>query len=115
MDTIWKIEFYKDNRKNKPVGEFLKGLNRREKLKAYRMIDLLEELGTDICMPHARKIQKNLFELRPGNIRVMYFIGRDNTFILVYAFRKKGRKTPENDIVKAIKRRQKYFERNSWL
>ena len=52
---------------------------------------------------------KDIWELRLGNNRVLFFYHRDNTFVLLHHFRKKTQKTPKREINKAK------AERDDWI
>jgi hypothetical protein len=54
---MWDIHFYEDQRGNSPVLEFINNLNHKEKAKVNNVLRLLEEFGTDLGMPHARRIE----------------------------------------------------------
>ena len=55
------------------------------------------------------KVDEDIWELRPGNNRVLYFYFRDNKFVLLHQFRKKTQKTPRREIEKAK------AERDDWV
>lgn len=102
----WTIEFYADARGKSDVLEFLNGLQSRERAKVRNHLRLLREFGAKLGMPHARPLtgHKPLWELRPGSIRCLYFAHTDRRFIVLHAFRKKGRKTPQRHITTAERR-----------
>lgn len=50
-----------------------------------------------------------LWELRPGHNRVLFFYHKDNTYVLLHHFRKKTQKTPRREIDKAK------AERDDWV
>ena len=53
-----------------------------------------------------------IWELRPGNNRVLYFYYEKNTFVLLHMFRKKTQKTPKAEIEKAHKECTDFKSRN---
>jgi phage-related protein len=111
----WEIELYEDIRGNIPVDQFYRSLtSKAEKAKMVWVIDLLQELGIELGMPYARPVKSSvLWELRPMSNRILYFLfTRDNRFVLLHAFRKKTRETPEKHIETALKRMRDYIERN---
>ena len=55
-------------------------------------IQLLQDNGTRMPENITKHIEDGIWELRPGNNRVLYFFFKDNTFILLHQFRKKLRK-----------------------
>ncbi len=108
----WTIEFYADARGTSDVLEFMNGLQDQERAKAYYCLRLLREFGTQLGMPHARPLtgHKPLWELRPGAIRLLYFADAGRRFIILYAFRKRGQKTPSRHIATAEKRMAEFLE-----
>lgn len=86
------------------------------KLKALWEVDLLEEYGTALTMPHAKHIEGDLWELRirfASDIsRVFYFYPLAHKIVLLHGFIKKTNKTPKREIETAKKRMADYQERS---
>jgi len=57
----------------------------------------------------------DVWELRPGNNRILYFYYQDNTFVLLHVFRKKTQKIPRREIEKAIAAKNDYLNRKEVL
>jgi phage-related protein len=80
----------------------------KEKIIAY--IDFLADTKPPIRSAHISKKlagHSNLYELRPKNVRLFYFmIG--NWAIITHGFVKKGRKTPKEEIQRAEKLKSRY-------
>jgi len=66
-------------------------------------IELLKNIGTRLPNNISKHLQDEIWELRPGNNRVLYFYFEKNTFVLLHMFRKKTRRTPVSEIEKAKK------------
>ena len=66
------------------------------------------EFGPDLRMPHSRAMGSGLFELRPhgreGTGRALYCYVTDQRVIVLHAFVKKTRTTPQRDLRIARKR-----------
>ena len=58
-----------------------------------------------------KHIDDDIWELRPGNNRVLYFYFKNDTFVLLHQFRKKTQKTPKREIDKAKAERDDYLAR----
>ena len=85
------------------VEKFLESLNPKELAKAIRTIELLEEFGNDLSMPHSRHLTDGLLELRirgTRELRIFYCFHRNKVFLL-HAFIKKQQKTPDKEIARA--------------
>ena len=74
-------------------------------------IQLLQDNGTRMPENITKHIEDGIWELRPGNNRVLYFFFKDNTFILLHQFRKKTQKTPRSEIEKAKSERKDFLSR----
>ena len=56
-----------------------------------------------------KHLEDDIWELRPGSNRVLYFFHKDDTYVLLHQFRKKTQKTPRREIDKAK------AERDDWI
>ncbi|OMF67978.1 type II toxin-antitoxin system RelE/ParE family toxin [Paenibacillus sp. FSL R5-0766] len=92
-----------DARGCNPVTEYLSTLQKKEVSKVAKYLGVVNEHGTRIGDPYVGHIQGKIWELRPGNYRILFFVWGDK-FVLTNAFRKKGEKTPENEKAIAEKR-----------
>ena len=67
-----------------------------------RLAELLIEFGPDVRMPHSRTMGGGLFELRPhgreGIGRALYCFVIGQRVVVLHAFIKKSRGTPQRDI-----------------
>ena len=107
---MWQIHFYEDHRGKSPVLDFLNSLSSKEKAKVNNTIRLLEEFGTNLGMPHARRIEGRLWELRPGDNRLFYCLYMEQKFVILHGFRKQSMKTPEREIAIALRRMKEILE-----
>jgi phage-related protein len=73
-----------------------------------RIAELLMEFGPHLRMPHSRAMGDGLFELRPrsteGIGRVFYCFMVQQRIVILNAFLKKTRETPERELKLARKR-----------
>ena len=73
-----------------------------------RLVDLLMEFGPNLRMPHSRPMGDGLFELRlrgrEGMGRTLYCFVVGQRIVILHAFIKKTRETPENELRLARKR-----------
>ena len=118
---MYKIIFYEDKNGHSELYEELmriaKGTGRNKDLRIqYKQIkycvELLKNQGTNLPTNIAKHIQDDIWELRPGNNRVLYFYFENNTFVLLHMFRKQTQKTPILEIEKAKKERNDFVMRN---
>ena len=112
---MWEIEFYETESGKKVILDFLESLPVKHKARAIREIELLEEFGTDLTMPHVKQIDGKLWELRikaSSNIsRIFHFVSINNKIVLLHGFIKKTNKTPEREKETAKKRMAEYKRR----
>ena len=106
----WQIEFYTNRRGRSPVLDFINGLPVRERAAVRNVLRLLREFGTLLRLPHARPLRDKVWELRPRNIRLLYFAHTDRRLIVLHGFRKKSNKTPAREISIAIRRMNEFLE-----
>lgn len=108
---MWQIHFYEDHRGKSPVLDFINILSPKDKAKVNNLLRLLEEFGTNLDMPHARRIEGRLWELRPGDNRLFYCLFMDQKFVILHGFRKQSMKTPEKEIATAMRRMKEITEK----
>lgn len=118
---MYNIIFYEDkNGYSELYEELMKIAKGAEKNKDLRIqlkqitycIELLKNQGTKLPINIAKHISEDIWELRPGNNRVLYFYFESNTFVLLHMFRKQTQKTPTSEIEKAKKERNDFIIRN---
>ena len=85
-DQPWRIELSKE------VDQWLDTLSLKGKAQAIRALDLLTKRGTELGMPHSRKLDDRLWELRfrcdQMNQRITYTVEPERRIITLTAFRK---------------------------
>ena len=92
---------------------FLKKLSVNERVKLERAVLLLE---SEDKIPHhyIKFIRDGVYEFRVnyGNneFRIFFIHDGDKIVVLFNGFRKKSQKTPQNEIEKAIKLKNEYYE-----
>lgn len=117
---MYRIEFYENSNGKSEVLDFLEELrNKAHTNKDARIqykqialyIQLLQDNGTNLSENITKKLDENIWELRPGVNRVFYFYFENDTFVLLHHFRKKSQKTPKQEIEKAKLERDDYIKR----
>ena len=117
---MYKIEFYEKSDGTSDLWDFLEKLRQkaqtnkdaRIQLKQIRLhIQLLQENGTRLPNSITKHLIEDIWELRPGNNRVLYFYHKEDTFVLLHHFRKKTQKTPMSELEKAKRERNDYIAR----
>ena len=115
---MFRIEFYETAHGVSELWDFLDGLQKKsltskdarvQHKQIAQYIQLLADHGTRLGENITKHLEDGIWELRPGNNRVLYFFHRDNTFVLLHQFRKKTQKTPRREIEKAK------TERDDWI
>jgi phage-related protein len=115
---MFNIEFYSTADGTSELLDFLDYLQRKSvKSKDARIqhkqialyIQLLEDHGTQLGENITKHLEEDIWELRPGNNRVLFFYHKNDTYILLHQFRKKTQKTPRREIEKAK------TERDDWI
>ena len=113
---MWEIELYETESGKVPVYDFIKGLNKDMRSKAFHDIEVLEQYGNTLREPYSKYIKDGVFELRikyASDIsRIFYFFYVGNKIILTNGFIKKTQKTPIKEIEKALSYKKDYQRRN---
>lgn len=92
---------------DKRVKDFLASLPEIDQGRAQGYIELFERNGFGLPGQYLKKLGNNLWELRPGAIRLL--LGKVGAvMIVVTGFRKKSQKTPRKEIKTAKKRLEEY-------
>ncbi|MDA8110247.1 MAG: type II toxin-antitoxin system RelE/ParE family toxin [Betaproteobacteria bacterium] len=99
----WSVSYYSEKVRNRvfalPAGILADYL---------RIVELLQEHGADLGMPHSRALGGGLFELRAkgreGIGRVLYCTAIGKTVIVLHSFVKKTQATPQDELRTARKR-----------
>ena len=97
-----------------PAMEFIGSLEVKLKAKALRTIELLRHFGSQLPMPHSRKLTGNdLWELRvrySSNIcRLFYFHHTGMIYVVTSGYVKKSKKTSQVEIDRAIRIKEQFM------
>lgn len=106
---MYNIEFYEDSNGKSELWEFLESLrikaatNKDARIQYKQIslyIQLLEDNGTRLNENITKHIDDDIWELRPGNNRVLYFYFKNDTFVLLHQFRKKHKRLPNAKLIR---------------
>lgn len=100
--------FFRTEQGTEPVRDWLKGLNREERLAIGTDI-MTVEFGWPIGMPTCRPMGDGLFEVRTNladRIARVIFCVDEGQMVLLHGFIKKSQKTPKSDLERARKRKR---------
>ena len=99
----WKIDYWENAQGNSPVEKWLDKLTKDQFKAVYKLIEMLEEAGTDLKMPHSFPLKDGLFELRDYRYGFrIYYCFEGNRLIILLASGDK--KSQEKDISTARRR-----------
>ena len=111
----FELLFYETSDGQKPVEEFLLGLDVKMRAKMNQMMELLEDKGFELREPYTKPLEGGIFELRckqASNItRALFFFYVGGKIVVTNGFTKKTQKTPPKEISLAQKRRTDYIRR----
>jgi len=88
------------------LEKFIDSLSEEPRVRVTYTIGLLKMMGNKLGMPHSKRINKRLFELRvigKPSIRILYEFKSRKAY-LIHGFIKKSQKTPRKEIDTALKR-----------
>lgn len=104
----WKILMYETPSGQAVVEQFILSMQKSTKGKFVRQLELLEDFGPHLSMPHARPMGDGLYELRvrgKQEVRVFYVFAKEETIYLLHGFQKKSQQTPKKELDLARKRK----------
>lgn len=97
---------------DKDVDSFIQSLEKPTIAKVLRVLDLLEKFGHQLGMPHSKKVDDRLFELRirgQQEVRIFYTFKKEY-ILMFYGFIKKSQTIPLQ-VFKEAKRRLHRLDR----
>ncbi|MCL2774062.1 MAG: type II toxin-antitoxin system RelE/ParE family toxin [Oscillospiraceae bacterium] len=113
---------YKDKQGKDAIYEYIEELaqkaqtSKTDKIKLkkiFEYLDILMQKGTWAGEPYVKKIDGDIWELRPIDTRIFFAYWKDNMFILLHHLPiKKTQKTPPKDIKQAKANLKDWLERN---
>lgn len=108
---MYEIEFYEDRTGFSEIKSWIDDLEARsikgdkdariQMKQLYYVMTRFQQDGTRAGESYVKRITDEIYELRPGENRVMFFGWRANQFVLLSHFRKQTQKTPPLEIAKA--------------
>ncbi len=90
------------------VETFVRQLDEQTYAKVIHAAEVLEQFGSRIGMPHSKRLQKDLYELRTQGrpvVRLLYTLHRGDYWLL-HGFIKKTEKTPRRELDIAVRKLQ---------
>lgn len=108
-----KAIYYEGERNDRPVEEFINGLDHKTKAKVLARIAFLEERWQELRRPYVDALRDGLYELRVifsgKQVRVIYAYMFKDYIVLLHGIIKKTKEVPLEDMLKA-KNRMKNFQ-----
>ena len=117
---MFNIDFYRTAQGFSDIEVFLDDLEKHaatnknariQHKQVAQYIQFLADHGTRLGENITKHLDDDIWELRPGNNRVLFFYFKDDTFVLLHHFRKKTQKTPKREIDKAKSERDDWVSR----
>ncbi|MDR1832743.1 MAG: type II toxin-antitoxin system RelE/ParE family toxin [Fusobacteriaceae bacterium] len=117
---MYTVDFYKNISGKSEIRDFLEYLeaesakdenSRRLKKKYYAYLSELLKRGFSAGMPYIRHIDEKIWELRPLNLRILFFLWENRQLILLHHFFKSTRKTPKKEIDSAKVKMKDFLNR----
>ena len=118
---MYNVIIYEDEKGKSELNDMLldmaqKGVTNKDLRIQFKQItyyiELLKNNGTNLGINITKHLEGEIWELRPGDNRVLYFFFQNDTYVLLHMFKKKTKKTPRAEIDKAHKEAKDYMLRN---
>lgn len=107
-----RIVFYRDRSGNVPVHKWLANVPRKAHAKCVAVLQLLQEEGYLLGMPHRKPLRDGIHELRTRFQRVRYrllFAFDGQKAVILHAITKQQSEVPDADIERARARWNEYL------
>ena len=95
----YEVEFYEDEHGSCPVADWIRELDSVKSKesksmlkKIYFQIERLENEGPGVGEPIAKRLNENIWELRPIPDRIFFGVMKGEKIVLLHHFRKKRKK-----------------------
>ncbi|MCL2078354.1 MAG: type II toxin-antitoxin system RelE/ParE family toxin [Oscillospiraceae bacterium] len=116
---MYEIYFYEDKDGKSPVYEYLQSLSWRSdkdsRINFNKINDYIETLslhGKAAGEPYIKRIDSEIWEVRPIRNRIFFAGWNNDGFILLHYFIKKTQKTPKREIEQARRNLEDMRERS---
>lgn len=110
----YEILFYKNERGEVPIQDFIDSLQHKVQTKFMKTIELLSDEGSNLKRPYSDYLKEGIRELRikfsPNEYRALYFFVSGNKIVITHAFVKKTDQVPEEEINRALSSRVRFEE-----
>ena len=117
---MYIIELYESENGESEIKDYFTKLqssknkdNRIKSKKIAMYIDLLAEYGLKLTEPYIKKLDDEIWELRPLRDRILFAGWCNNKFVLLSVFMKQTQKTPKREIEKAKRLLEDYKRRSN--
>ena len=109
---MFKITFFENAQGHSPIKSLIRELDQKattdkaariELRQIFRCLQALENMGT-LQNQFTKHIREELWELKAGRNRILFFGREHNTFVLLHYFKKTTNKTPQHEIETANRR-----------
>ncbi|HEY57776.1 MAG TPA: type II toxin-antitoxin system RelE/ParE family toxin [Anaerolineae bacterium] len=116
MTQAWQVVFYELPSGRCPVAEFITAQSKSDQALILAELDELQAFGPFPRGNKLRPLRGRLWELRfRGSrcpYRFLFFRASERKIVVVHAFCKQSRKTPQRDLELALRRMREYLSRN---
>lgn len=111
----WRLEYFRTDSGREPVAEWLDHREGAEQAKMFWLLERLAESGFALGPPWLKKLDDDIWEVRlesGGNqLRILFYQRSEGIFVLLHAFAKKRKRTPERVLHTARERLRRDWER----
>ena len=110
----WRIVYFREAGGRSPIEEFIERLTTEEQVETVVGIDMLRNHGISLGRPCVAPLGRGLWELRIRSrrqLRILYFLHTERTFVFLHGFIKKTREVPQSEIQIALRRMKQFLGR----
>ena len=115
MSAKYRLAYYETDSGRQPVAGWIDGRSASERAKVSWILARLSESGFLLGPPWLKKLDDDIWEVRVrhagSQLRVLFYLRRRDTFVLLHAFSKKTQTTPKRMLDTARARLMQDWER----
>jgi len=117
VEKNYHVSFFEKDNGSVPAEEFINSLDDKMAAKAYWILGMVENNGSELREPYSKHLDDGIFEVRvqvgTNLARVLYFFVVGKRVIATHGFTKKTQKTPLAEIKRAKEYRKEFLEKEA--
>lgn len=110
LRAAWEIQAICSDRGESGVLSLLDSVDEATRAKMLQLLDAVSQHGIPRNIEKARHLEGEIWELKPGPLRILFFMRPGRLIILTQGFRKKNKAATRAEIATATRLMKQYLE-----